>query len=569
MTLAAVTSTYPPRPSTFPWSGGKEELRASCLRPYLLRLRSQHDEEMVRAFLATAGLSSSLLDDDNAWISVAAARRALTALERTLGEGSIESCGEWITHPEHLAAYLRMLRSASTPLEAYRYLAMYADQHTRVGTFDMEEVGPCSARITYEPLEDDDSEQDDPIFCRTRHGLLRAIPRIWGYPDAIVREELCIARGDDACVYEVAWPLPCQLAKWAPWLVAAGGLVSGAMAFPLGGLAIAALTSTSVSAASFGVVKGLQRLRRDRAVRTFEKNRIAALERSLGLRDDAHLGGDLAGLVLGGKYRILGQIGAGGSGAVYAAEHIGLGANVAVKVLRGAAARNASEVARLRREAQVQMSIEHPNVVRTFDFAETHDGSIYVVMELLRGESLAAKMARDTVIAPDVAVPMFLQACRALSAAHERGIVHRDMKPGNVFLCEDGTVKLLDFGMSKFADAESLTREGHTLGTPEYMAPEQCVGAPVEPRTDVYSLGVLMYEALTGQLPIRATNRRDLLELHPTQPPVPMRDLRPELPLPSWLDDAVMKALEKHPEDRPTARELERMLRDGALERRG
>lgn len=518
---------------------------------------------MVRALLATEGLSASLLDDDNAWISVAAARRAFGALERALGEGSIENCGEWVTHPAHLAAYLRMLRAASTPLEAYRYLATYADQHTRVGTFDMVELGPCSARLTYEPLEDDDSEQDDPLFCRARVGLLRAIPRIWGYPDAIVHESRCIAKGDDACVYEVAWPVPCQLAKWGPWMAAAGGLVSGAMALRLGGWVMGAITSASVTVASFGVVKGLQRLRRLRAVRTFEKNRIAALERSLGLRDDARaVEGDLAGLVLGGKYRILGQIGVGGSGAVYAAEHIGLGANVAVKVLRGAAARNASEVARLRREAQVQMSIEHPNIVRTFDFAETHDGSIYVVMELLRGESLAAKMARDTVIPHDVAVSIFTQTCRALAAAHERGIIHRDIKPGNVFVCEDGTVKVLDFGMSKFAEAEALTREGHTLGTPEYMAPEQCLGDPVEPRSDVYSLGVLMYEALTGQLPIRAPNRWDLLELHPTQVPVSLRELRPELP--SWLDEVVMLALEKDPEARPSARELERLLRAGS-----
>ena len=274
MTAGIVTPIESTHLSSFPRSGGKEELRATCLRPYLLRLRSEHGEEMVRALLVTSGLSAGLLDDDHAWISVAAARRALVALERTLGEGSIENCGDWITHPEHLAAYLRMLRAARTPLEAYRYLAMYADQHTRVGTFDMAETGTCSARITYEPLEDDDSEQDDPLFCRTRLGLLRAIPRIWGYPDAEVREALCIARGDDACVYEIGWPKPCQLAKWAPWVAAAGGLVSGAMVFRLGGLAVAALTSSSVSTVSFGFIKGLQRLRRDRAARTLDRKSV-------------------------------------------------------------------------------------------------------------------------------------------------------------------------------------------------------------------------------------------------------------------------------------------------------
>ena len=139
--------------------------------------------------------------------------------------------------------------------------------------------------------------------------------------------------------------------------------------------------------------------------------------------------------------------------------------------------------------------------------------------------------------------------------------MHRDLKPGNIFLGDDGVVKVLDFGMSKLAAAEQLTQEGYTLGTPEYMAPEQCIGAPVEPRTDLYAFGVLMYEALTGELPIVAQNRRDLLDLHQRQVPQPMRERQPELPIPEALDAAVMRTLQKRVEDRPRdAQELERML---------
>ena len=151
--------------------------------------------------------------------------------------------------------------------------------------------------------------------------------------------------------------------------------------------------------------------------------------------------------------------------------------------------------------------------------------------------------------------------CRALSAAHKKGVVHRDLKPGNVFLCEEGPPKVLDFGMSKLTSAESLTQAGYTLGTPEYMAPEQCIGANVVAQTDLYAFGVLMYEALTGELPIIAQSRRELLDLHQRQIPVPMRMRRPDLDIPDALDQVVMKCLKKRISERPkSAEELETML---------
>lgn len=565
MTLGAVTFQLLSQPFSLEPIGGKEELRAACLKPYLLRLRALHDDEMVRALFATQGLPEILLEDENAWISVATARRALSVLESSLGEGSIEDQGAFITHPESLGAHVRMLRAVSRPIDAYRYIALHADRDTRVGSFDIEEAGPSAARITYLPDEDDDSEQDDPLFCKARIGAFRALPRLWGLPDAVVREAACIAHGDEACVYEISWQEP-HPSKWTPLTVAAGCALSGAVAALVGSVVAIGLASMGGAALSLGISRTLDLRRKQQVCRTFEKHRITALERGLELREHAlSTPGDLTGVVLGGKYRVVGRIGSGGSGAVYAAEHIALGSKVAVKVLRGPAARNASEIARLRREARVQVSLEHPNVVRTFDLDKMPDGSIYLVMELLRGESLAAKMARERVVSLDTAVPIFIQICRALSVAHDSGIVHRDMKPGNIFLCDNGTAKVLDFGMSKLSTAESLTREGHTLGTPEYMAPEQCIGAPIEPRTDVYALGVLMYEALSGELPIKAQNRRELLDLHQHAEPRSLREMAEESGIPAWLDEAVMKALAKSPEDRPTAAELELWLRRGLV----
>jgi serine/threonine-protein kinase len=277
--------------------------------------------------------------------------------------------------------------------------------------------------------------------------------------------------------------------------------------------------------------------------------------------------GELTGTVLGGKYRIGRKIGSGGIGVVYAAEHTTLGHEVAVKVLRGAAARDGGEIARLRREAYIQVHIEHPNVARVMDLDQMPDGSIYVVMERLVGRSLADKLARDGLLAPGFAIPVFIGVCGALAAAHGKGVVHRDLKPGNVFLCDDGASKVLDFGMSKLATAEALTQTGYTLGTPEYMAPEQCIGAQVEPRTDIYALGVLMYEALTGELPIIAQSRRELLDLHQRQVPIPMRQRRPDLPLPEALDAIIMKCLKKRVNDRPkNALEVQQLLEAIPLE---
>jgi serine/threonine-protein kinase len=189
------------------------------------------------------------------------------------------------------------------------------------------------------------------------------------------------------------------------------------------------------------------------------------------------------------------------------------------------------------------------------------DGSIYVIMERLIGRSLADKLSRDGLLAPGHAIAIFSHVCRALDAAHRKDVVHRDLKPGNIFLCDDGIAKVLDFGMSKLASAESLTQAGYTLGTPEYMAPEQCIGAQVEPRTDIYALGVMMYEALTGELPIVASSRRELLDLHQRQIPTSMRRRRPDLPIPEALDQAVMKCLKKRVNERPKgAAQLEQML---------
>ncbi len=596
--------------------GGKEELRASVLKTYLLRVRTEKGERAARQLLAGAGIDPSAVDNETGWVSQLAAKRALRAIAELLGRDAVRHRGDWVTHPEALGVMVRMLRSAERPLDGYRYLAQNAREATRVGNWEIEERGATdkdaagkdpaggkrrasresvaplaplapraprarkpalveTVRMTYRPRTDGSSDdsaertdfESEELLCDARAAELAGIPQIWGLAEAVVDHPTCITKGGDACVYDVTWA----------WRRSRRGVVTGALgaAVTCGALVTATggLIAGTLATLLGGVLGGgtgfmWDRAREERSARTFERNRIAALERGLELKGETGATpGDLTGTVLGGKYRIGRKIGSGGIGVVYAAEHVTLGHEVAVKVLRGAAARDGGEIARLRREAYIQVHVEHPNVVRVMDLDQMPDGSIYVIMERLVGRSLADKLARDGLLAPGYAIPVYIDVCRALHAAHKKGVIHRDLKPGNIFLCDDGISKVLDFGMSKLASAESLTQTGYTLGTPEYMAPEQCIGAQVEPRTDIYALGVMMYESLTGELPIIAQNRRELLDLHQRQIPMPMRQRRPDLPIPEELDFAVMKCLKKRLNERPrNAAELEQLLAAVPLE---
>ncbi|MDX2055697.1 MAG: protein kinase [Polyangiaceae bacterium] len=547
-------STFPPP------GGGKEEIRASHLKPYLLRLREERGEGAVKALLSTAGLPPGILDDETRWISVAAMQRGLRSLASALGEDAIGSRGPWMVHPEILGGYVRMLRIAATPEDGLRYLATNAAETNRAGTFIYENLEPGHSEVRYTPRPEVETNQSDRLLCLARKAEFASIPRIWGLEDARVEDLACLSQGDVACKYSIHYSFKHR--SKLPFFAVGGAAICG-IVLALSQSWVAVLIGIAIGAGVGAALGSLSdKVAHQQLIRTFEQNRISALERGLELRGQTKdAAGDLSGSTLGGKYRILRRIGSGGIGAVYAAEHVALGSRVAIKVLRGAAAADASEIARLRREAQVQVSIKHPNVVRTLDLDQMPDGSIYVVMELLRGVSVAERLQRRGPLTPAFAVPIFIQVCRALAAAHQLGVVHRDLKPANVFICEDDSAKVLDFGMSKFAEADTLTEHGYTLGTPEYMSPEQCIGAPVESRTDLYALGVLMYEALTGELPIQTRNRRDLLELHQRTVPPSMRERRPDLDIPQALDNAVMMCLAKRAAERPaSARELEGLL---------
>jgi eukaryotic-like serine/threonine-protein kinase len=264
-----------------------------------------------------------------------------------------------------------------------------------------------------------------------------------------------------------------------------------------------------------------------------------------------------AGDVVAGKYRIEDVIGEGGMGAVYAATHTLTGKRVALKWMLPELAADEGAVQRFIREAQAAGRIDHPNVVDVYDVGE-HDGSTFLVMEYLQGETLTAAFNRGGLDARHI-IQLLIPAMRGVAAAHKTGVVHRDLKPDNVFLCRSGDgsyrePKVLDFGISKVSAGEGqlnprLTRTGAVMGTPYYMSPEQVRGSSdVDQRTDVYAFGVILYEALTGRVPFDANAYSALVLEIATGTPKRLRDLRPDLP--KGLEDVVLKAMARDPADR-------------------
>jgi len=264
-----------------------------------------------------------------------------------------------------------------------------------------------------------------------------------------------------------------------------------------------------------------------------------------------------------GEYRIESKIGEGGMGTVYAAIHPVIGKRVAVKVLKRAFCEELRTVERFVDEARAVNRIQHPNIVDIFAFGEMPDGRLYMVMELLEGEPLRARMERGRPAFPD-ALAIIESLARALAAAHEQGIIHRDIKPENVYLLdapgEPPRVKLLDFGLAKLIrDPQmSLTATGEMIGTPQYISPEQARGSAVDGRADIYSLGCVAFELVTGRPPFLATSAMEVVAKHLMEDPEPPS--RYARALPRALDATIFAMLDKDPARRPSLAELCRVL---------
>ena len=262
-----------------------------------------------------------------------------------------------------------------------------------------------------------------------------------------------------------------------------------------------------------------------------------------------------AGAVFAEKYEIISALGAGGMSTVYKAKHRFLDKYVAIKLLNAHLSSDGKAVQRFQLEAKAAYDLKHPNLISIYDFGISPDGQAYIVMDYLEGESLSQRIERQGKLSLMEALPIFADVAAGLAHAHQNNVLHRDIKPSNVMLVtgEDGsgTARIVDFGLAKNYDenAVKLTQTGEIFGSPLYMSPEQCRGAVLDQRSDIYSFGCLMYETLTGFAPISGANAYETFRLKFSEVPPPFAST---LNIPTWLSSLIMATLRVEPDERPT-----------------
>lgn len=247
------------------------------------------------------------------------------------------------------------------------------------------------------------------------------------------------------------------------------------------------------------------------------------------------------------QYKILHKVGEGGMGIIYKAEHCTLRQVVAIKALPGSLSCKTEIRERFLREATIQAKISHPNIVNVLNFFES-EGNCYIVIEYVEGETLEAMIKRLGLIPPERCVSLFRQILAGIQYAHEKGVVHRDIKPGNIMVTSDGTVKIMDFGIAKMAGGANLTRAGVKVGTVWYMSPEQVKGMPATVASDIYSLGVTLFQMVTGRVPFYAKSEFDVMKTIVETPPPSPKNFYPYIPV--QLEQAILKSLAKNPAQR-------------------
>jgi tRNA A-37 threonylcarbamoyl transferase component Bud32 len=267
----------------------------------------------------------------------------------------------------------------------------------------------------------------------------------------------------------------------------------------------------------------------------------------------------MIGTLFAGKYRITEELGRGGMSIVYKGMHELMHRPVAIKIMQAELLSDAISVRRFQQESEAASRLAHPHVVTAFDFGVTDTAQPYLVLDLVDGTSLAEELKRDGKLSPRRTIHIFKQICEALDHAHQRGVVHRDLKPSNIMLTnshsETDFVKVVDFGIAKLMatpmhEPQNLTKSGEIFGSPLYMSPEQCLGETPDQRTDIYATGIMLYETLTGKMPLVGPTFFETMQMQISTPPRPFNAINPNLKIPTELEAVVFKAIEKKQEAR-------------------
>jgi serine/threonine-protein kinase len=513
------------------------------------------------------------LEDETRGLPLFTHHTALKAFVAASSREAIEETWRYLIGSENLAFWMRVLRGTHGPHDAFARLDSTDSEYGRTTRWTTLVAGPNFWRGRVHLLHDPAVEKDG-LLALSRVAELIAVPALFGFERGVVAA-IGTSQGalGEACQdYEVRWRVP-SVTRNAAFGALGGGVVSslGLLSGPHSlGAAVLALGIAGGAA----VGSGWGRERRRRAEAAAQQTRVQALERMLALKDwrSASAAGSLHGTVIAGDYRIKARLGAGASGVIYEAERIGDGLPVAMKLLRVAAAHEAVASDRLRREAEALRLAWHPNVVEVIDHGHLPDGTAFLVMELLRGESLAFRL-RKRPLEPSELFPIATEVCDALGAVHAAGIVHRDVKPANIYLvrADDGreTVKLLDFGIARVEWAETrITNLGAPLGTPGYMSPEQEAGGTVDARSDLFAVGAVLYEALVGEPPPPTPSGLWLAGNTPDLVPRSTRVGESLAKLPEAWRELIQRALAPAPEDRfQDARAMAQALRELAESR--
>ncbi len=480
------------------------------LKALLRTVTAEKGANAADAWLRSIRMVRDDLDDETRMLPLPALHHALVAFADLGLRGAIQHATKYLIEPDVLGVWVRVLRGTTSPAMAFERLDAADSEYGRTTRWETVTTrrGFWRGRVS---IAHDPSLEEDGLLRIARAAELAAVPALFGWPDAVARAIPDAGARGSAQEYEVEWSVPDARAS---------GILGGAIGAALGATSLVAnpgwkaidaagMAIASAAGAFLGAMRARDRLRR--AETQAQALRVLALERSLSLREmrERDVPGQLEGTVAAGQYRIVRRMGSGATGVIYEAVRIADGLPVAIKLLRAAAAHEAVASDRLRREAEALGLAWHPNVVEVIDHGRLPDGTAYLVMELLHGESLAARLRTRGRLAPVDLWPIAMQVCDALAAVHAAGVVHRDIKPSNIFLAIDRDdpsserVKLLDFGIARVEWEETrITNTGGPLGTPGYMSPEQEIGSgEVDGRSDVFALGAVLYESLVGEPP--------------------------------------------------------------------
>jgi serine/threonine-protein kinase len=502
-------------------SGATGKTTTSRVKSLLLHAQAKHGKAEADAFLLKTKLNRDYLEDETRPLPTVVWHSALVAFASRFGRDEIPRTLRSVVHPENLGVWTRVLRGTTDVASAFQQLDQYGGDEVMTERWQTAHVGPGLWRGRLPARGSEAPYERDGLCALARAAELSAIPILFGLEAGRVRPLSHSSTGEQE--FEVRWREPGR------WPLAAGGAAGGALAT---GMAFGYAMPTDIAAVlvgglcAAGLVSGFvvaHEVRR-RVQSRSQLTRIRTLERAAALRDARERGaaGFHEGVVVAGQYRLGEKLGAGASGAIWEAIRLADGGTVAIKLLRTAVAHDNVAADRLRREAAALGLAWHPNVVEVFDDGHLPDGTSYLVMERLHGESLATRLHRLGAVPPPELLPIALQICDALGAVHAAGVVHRDLKPSNIFLAipdaepadEQTTlpsmsgkppaerVKILDFGIARVEWAETrLTNMGAPLGTPGYMSPEQEQGVEIDARSDLFALGGVIYECLTGIAP--------------------------------------------------------------------